>query len=378
MNAARSSNVNDTVYQQFGVDSVINAAGKMTALGGTAQSDAVARAQAAAAQSHVDIETLRRRAGELIARCTGAQSASITSGAAAGIAIAVAACITGTHLDRVLRVPNTDGLRRRVVLQAGHDINFGASVTQMIELGGGRPEIIGWANSVPKALLDAALATHPDIVAMLFVQSHHSVQEQMIPLADCIGAAHRNHVPVIVDAAAEEDLERYIELGADLVTYSGGKAIGGPTVGFIAGRHDLIEACELQQRGIARAMKVGKEQIVGLLVALEHYARRDPDAVRAHQSSLVGAMMVRLSGVSGLHIYSKPDEAGRGIERLALERSDGGDIRELVKYLAAGSPSIRTRNHHIDDGVVLIDPREIHEFQAVVITERIRKFFESA
>jgi L-seryl-tRNA(Ser) seleniumtransferase/D-glucosaminate-6-phosphate ammonia-lyase len=368
----------DTVYQQFGVDNVINAAGKMTALGGTAQSDAVARAQAAAAQSHVDIETLRRRAGELVARYTGAQAASITSGAAAGIAISAAACITGTHVDRVLRVPNTDGLRRRVLLQAGHAINFGASVTQMIELGGGRPEIIGWANSVPKALLDAALTAHADIVAMVYVQSHHSVQEQMIPLMDCIGAAHRNHVPVIVDAAAEQDLERYIELGADLVTYSGGKAIGGPTVGFIAGRHDLIEACELQQRGIARAMKVGKEQIVGLLVALEHYAHRDPAADRARQSALVGMMMVRLSGVVGLRIYSKPDEAGRGIERLALERSDGGDIRELVKHLAAGSPSIRTRNHHLDDGIVLIDPREIDEFQVPVITDRIRKFFESA
>jgi L-seryl-tRNA(Ser) seleniumtransferase/D-glucosaminate-6-phosphate ammonia-lyase len=378
MNAARSSDVTDTVYQQFGVDPVINAAGKMTALGGTAQSDAVANAQAAAAQSHVDLATLRRRAGELVAHCTGAQAASITSGAAAGIAISVAACITGTHLDRVLRVPNTDGLRRRVLLQAGHDINFGASVTQMIELGGGRAEIIGWANSVPKALLDAALSTQPDVVALLFVQSHHSVQEQMVPLVDCVAAAHRNQVPVIVDAAAEEDLERYIELGADLVTYSGGKAIGGPTVGFIAGRHDLIEACELQQRGIARAMKVGKEQIVGLLVALEHYANRDLAADRVRQSDLVGSMMTRLNGVAGLRVYGKPDEAGRGILRLALERSDGGDIGELVKYLVAGSPSIRTRNHHVDDGVVLVDPREIDELQAVVVADRIRRFFESA
>src|SRR5512147_1321697 len=158
----------------------------MTALGGTAQSDAVARAQADAARSHVDIETLRRRAGELVAHYTGAEAASITPGAAAGIAIAVAACITGTHLDRVLRVPDTDGLRRRVVLQAGHDINFGTSVRQMIQLGGGRAETIGWANSVPKTLLDDALKNHDDIVAVLFVQSHHSVQEQMISLQDCI------------------------------------------------------------------------------------------------------------------------------------------------------------------------------------------------
>ncbi len=365
------------IYRRFGLDGVINAAGKMTALGGTAQSDAVARAQADAAQSHVDLETLRRRAGELVAHYAGSEAASITSGAAAGIAVAVAACITGNHLDRVLRVPDTEGLRRRVLLQAGHDINFGASVAQMIRLGGGRPETIGWVNRVPKALLDNSLAAHDDIVAMVYVQSHHSVQEQMISLSDCIAAAHHHQIPVIVDAAAEEDLRHYIGLGADLVTYSGGKAIGGPTVGFVAGRHALIEACELQQRGIARAMKVGKEAIVGLLVALENYAVRDAAADQARQDALVGALAQRLTGIPQLNIYRKPDEAGRGIERLALERADGGDIRELVKYLAAGSPSIRTRNHHLDDGVALIDPREIDADQATVIAERVRAFFES-
>jgi hypothetical protein len=76
-------------------------------------------------------------------------------------------------------------------------------------------------------------------------------------------------------------------------------------------------------------------------------------------------------------VYRKPDEAGRGIERLALERTDGGDIRALVKYLAAGSPSIRTRNHHLDDGIALIDPREIDASQANVIADRVRAFFES-
>ena len=366
----------DDVYRRFGIDNVINAAGKMTALGGTAQSDAVAQAQADAARSHVDLETLRRRAGELVARHTGAEAGSITSGAAAGIATAVAACITGTQLDRVLRIPETDGLDRRVLLQAGHDINFGAAVTQMIRLGGGAAEIVGWVNSVPKALLERAFAA-TDLVAFVYVQSHHSVQEQMVSLEDCIAIAHRHRVPVIVDAAAEEDLRRYVALGADLVTYSGGKAIGGPTVGFIAGKRDLIDACELQQRGIGRAMKVGKEQIVGLMTALEQYADRDAAGTRARLTAIVGILASGLAGVARLHTYVKPDEAGRGIERLALERSDGGDIRELVKFLASGSPSIRTRNQHLDDGVALLDPREIDEAQARIVVERVRAFFEA-
>ena len=368
----------DTIYQTLGLDAVINAAGKMTALGGTAQSDIVARAQADAAASHVDLEALRRRAGERVAGHTGAEAASVTAGAAAGIAISVAACITGTHFEDVLRVPDTEGLRRGVLLQAGHDINFGAAVTQMIRLGGGRPELVGWVNSVPKALLDDALTNRGDIVALLYVQSHHSVQQHMIALEDCVAAAHRHGVPVIVDAAAEEDLRRYITLGADLVIYSGGKSIGGPTAGFIAGKRDLIAACELQQRGIARAMKVGKEQIVGLLVALDIYAGRDASAAAARHDRIVSALLRAIGGIAQLKTYRKPDEAGRGIERVALQRRDGGDIRELVTYLAAGSPSIRTRNHHLDDGVALIDPREIDEAQAATIIERVRAFFQSA
>jgi L-seryl-tRNA(Ser) seleniumtransferase/D-glucosaminate-6-phosphate ammonia-lyase len=366
----------DNIYRSFGIDNVINAAGKMTALGGTAQSDAVAQAQADAARGHVDLEALRRRAGELVARHTGADAASITSGAAAGIAIAVAACITGTQLDRVLRIPDADGLARRVLLQAGHDINFGASVTQMIRLGGGVPDVVGWVNSVPKTLLERAF-TASDIAAFVYVQSHHSVQEQMVSLDDCLAIARRHRVPVIVDAAAEEDLQRYIALGADLVTYSGGKAIGGPTVGFIAGKRELIDACELQQRGIARAMKVGKEQIIGLMTALERYAHRDATVDRARLMQIVGIVSSGLAGVPGLHSYKKADEAGRGIERVALERDDGGDIRELVRFLADGSPSIRTRNHHLDDGVALLDPREIDELQARIIVMRVRAFFDA-
>jgi L-seryl-tRNA(Ser) seleniumtransferase/D-glucosaminate-6-phosphate ammonia-lyase len=359
-----------SIYRRFGLEPVINAAGKMTALGGTAQSDEVAQAQAAAARAHIDIEALRKRAGELIAQHSGAQAASVTTGAAAGIAISVAACITGAVLERVVRLPDSDGWSRRVLLQAGHDVNFGAAVTQMICLGGGRAHI------VESTMLDEALRAN-DVVALLFVQSHHSAQQNIAPLDVCIAACHRRQIPVIVDAAAEEDLQRYIAAGADLVTYSGGKAFGGPTVGFIAGRRDLIEACELQQRGIARAMKVGKEQIIGLLVALERYVERDEVAEAARRNALVGQMLSGLHGVAGLKTSRKADEAGRGIDRVALERSDGGDIRELARYLAAGTPSIRLRNHHLA-GMALIDPREIDSHQAQHIVERVRAFFKAA
>jgi L-seryl-tRNA(Ser) seleniumtransferase/D-glucosaminate-6-phosphate ammonia-lyase len=361
---------NGDVYRRFGLEPVINAAGKMTALGGTAQADEIAEAQATAARKHVDIEMLRKRAGELIAQHTGASAASVTTGAAAGIAISVAACITGSDLERVVRLPDSDGWARRVLLQTGHDVNFGAAVTQMICLGGGR------AHVVAPSLLEESLRAR-DVVALLFVQSHHSAQTNIVPLDVCIAACHRRQVPVIVDAAAEEDLTHYVAAGADLVTYSGGKAFGGPTCGFIAGRRDLVDACELQQRGVARAMKVGKEQIIGLLVALERYVARDDTAEAARRDALVSQILDGLRGVTALRISRKADEARRGIDRVALERADGGDVRELAEYLAASAPSIRLRNHHLAAGIALVDPREIDSAQAQRIVERVRAFFQT-
>lgn len=366
-------------YSRFGVPTVINAAGKLTALGGTAQIRAVAEAQALAATHHVDMDTLRRRAGAILADITGAEAATVTTGAAAGVAISVAGAITGTDLARIHRLPDSDGIANRVLLQAGHAVNFGAPVEQMIRLGGGRASILGWVNSVPEALLQSELEHSDDVAAFLFVQSHHCVQERMIGLERCIELCHRSNVPVLLDAAAEEDLEKYVALGVDLVTYSGGKAFGGPTCGFIAGRRDLVEACEMQTRGIARTMKVGKESIAGLLTAIEDYVNRD-QTEHARRAVRVNACLTdalaKFSAVADASL--KPDEAGRAIERVALRAREGRfDVRDLVAFLRDGDPSVRTRNHHLDDGVVLFDPREVTLEQARAIAKRLTAFFES-
>lgn len=366
------------VYEQFGATPVINAAGKLTALGGTAQHPDVAQAQAEAAGSHVDLASLRARAGELIAERTGAEAASVTTGAAAGVVIATAAVVAGADPDRVARLPDSEGWTNRVLVQGGHWINFGAPVEQMIRLGGGRPELVGAVNNVPEELLARALADGTPVAAVMYVQSHHSVQERMVSLERCVELAHAAGVPVLVDAAAEEDLRRYVAMGCDLVAYSGGKAFGGPTVGFIAGRRDLIEACEAQTRGIARPMKVGKEQILGLLVALERYESLDEAAELERRRRVNAIVCAALDGVDAVEASIRGDEAGRPIERVAIRAANGAfDVRELVAFLESGSPSVRTRNHHLDDGMVLVDPREVSEAQAAVIAERLGAFFRA-
>lgn len=362
-------------YGNLDIAPVINAAGKMTALGGTAQATAVADAQSEAAQWHVDLAGLRSLAGSRIAEITGAEAASVTTGAAAGIAISVAAVIAGIDTFAAFRLPLTDSRPNKVLLQAGHQVNFGASVEQMIRLGGGDPQIIGSAAHVPVTALVDALGDTSEIAAFLFVQSHHAVQENMILLDQAVKLCHAAEVPVIVDAAAEDDLTRYISMGVDLVTYSGGKAIGGPTAGFIAGSEKLVEACELQTRGIARAMKVGKEQIAGLMTALETYVQRDLGAIHAKCDRVNEIILAAIAGSAELAGHIRSDEAGRSIARVAVEAADGGfDIRDLVAFLASGSPSVRTRNHHLDEGIVLFDPRELSEDQAHMIAKALSKF----
>jgi uncharacterized pyridoxal phosphate-dependent enzyme len=197
----------------------------------------------------------------------------------------------------------------------------------------------------------------------------------MIPLSRCIELCQAFQVPVIVDAAAEEDLTYYISAGADLVTYSGGKAFSGPTVGFITGRADLIESCELQFRGIARTMKVGKEQIFGLLAAMDEYQNLDKTAHRAELKSRNQKIMDEMEGLNCYSLALKPDEAGREFSRVAVSARDGNfAIRDLVHFLSIGNPSIRTRNHHIDQGLILIDPRELKEKDPQAVIDRLKDF----
>ncbi len=353
---------------------VINAAGKLTALGGSTQSEAVANAQAKAARQQVDLAALRALAGRQIAELTGAEAACVTTGAAAGITISVAALVCGSDDEKVQSLPLT-GQEHPVLLQAGHAINFGASVEQMIRLGGGIPLLLGERTSVPQDALVDALDSDIPVTAFLYVQSHHCVQENMIGLARCIELCRSRQVPVIIDAAAEEDLEYYIAAGADLVTYSGGKAFGGPTTGFIAGRSELIENCERQFQGIARTMKVGKEGIMGLLQALQEYRAMD-HGMRHRQLDRINALLLeRIEAHPHLIAEAKADEAGRSFSRIAVRLSDHeGNIRDLVRFLKNHRPSIRTRNHHLHQGYLLIDPRELSERDAVVIADCLDRY----
>lgn len=342
---------------------IINAAGHLSALGGAISphdlAEAVAEAIAAAMVRPVDVQWLKEEASKRIAEATGAEAGCVTTGAAAGIALSVAACVAGEDLGGLRALPGAGG-PAPIVLQAGHDIDFGAPVTQMVRLGGGEPVLAGERNRVTIEDLSAAL---PGARAFLFVQSHHVSAPARLSLEACVSAARGAGVPVIVDAAAEEDLRRYIAAGADLVTYSGGKALGGlSSSGFVAGSSRLVRAVRAQERGIGRAMKVGPEQILSVCIALELYQPGHGDI-----RPLLGEMAAALGNACDAKIVD--DEAGRPILRLEIRTPRAP---EIVALLREHDPPIVVRAHHAREGRFAIDPRNLLAEDVPVVIAALR------
>lgn len=368
-----------SIYQDYGVREVINACGKMTILGVSTPSPLVMDAMTQAGQGFVVMKELQETAGQRIASYTGAEAGCITHGAAAGIALSVAAVITNGDYFSMKSLPFFSGSKKEILVQKGHVINFGASIAQMIRLGGGLVKEFGEANHVTAADLKSNISS--DTAGILFVQSHHTVHKGELSLEETIAIAKHAQIPIIVDAAAEESLTRFVAAGADLVIYSGGKSIEGPTSGFIAGKKNWIEACVLQYEGIGRAMKVSKESTIGLLAALKQYQTNPPQIPMAQQESRLETIAAALVAIPGLQTKLIRDEAGREIIRLELSFQPSAlsiTVPELANLLEAGSPAIYLRKYQQENHKLHIDPRTFREDQIPRLIQTLTKTLQEA
>lgn len=361
-------------YQELGLQKIVNASGRMTALGVSTVNEETARAMCAASMSFVAISDLIDAAGKVIASHVGSEDACPTAGAAAGIAIATAACIAKNSVSITQQLPCSDGLANEVIIQKGHCINFGAPVTQMIRLGGGKVVEVGETNHTLAQNISDAVTEKT--AALIYVKSHHCVQKGMVSLEEMIAISKKMNIPLIVDAAAEEDLKTYIARGATLVIYSGAKAIEGPTSGFIAGKKELIASCKLQYFGIGRSMKIGKEGIMGLLKALDLYEAKDMIAIRKKEMEKLQYIQQQLAGIEGLKIELVKDSAGREIYRLKVTVDPEKaklNCSKLIEGLEAGDVSIRIRDHFSNLGIIEIDPRPLLDGDEVLIAEKFKE-----
>lgn len=390
------------IYDDLGLRTVINASGTLTRLGGSRMAPEVLAAMAEAAASFVPIDALQTRAGEIIAEQTGAESGYVVTGAAAGLSLGVAACVAGFDVGAMDRLPDTTGLRNEVVVQRGHrnayDHAIRAVGVRLVEVGYlGYPGAGGtYPWQIAEAITDRTAA-----VACPILNTPGTV-----PLREVCAIAHERGVPVIVDAAAElpprGNLRRFIEEGADLVVFSGGKAIGGPQAsGILAGRADLIASVALQHQdmdvrdatwsrrgllssgvlrgvphqGFGRSMKVGREEIVGLLVALQRFVAGSDEADLERMQRLLDPIEASLDGVPGIAVARHvPGNKPVPSLRVTIQGEDAAThAYAVVNRLLDGEPSIAIDQSHAEFGQLAVIPQGVTPEEAGHIANRLRQ-----
>ena len=291
------------VYERLGVRPMINAWGTITKVGGSRMHPQVLEAMTEASRSFVDIHVLQEQAGREIARLMGVEAATVTSGAAAGLAIATAACMARRDPVDILRLPDTSSMADEVLVLKAHRVLY----DQALRLAGGRLVEIGVSSFASIEQVEAAVS---DRTAMFFYAAESAGTRGSLPLADISAVMKRHHIPVVVDAAAElpptSNLTAFLATGADLVVFSGGKEIRGPqSSGLILGDAEMIGWCRANSypdHGVGRSMKVDKETIVGLVKAVELFIQRDYDAIYADWERMVGLMVEALADVPDLEV----------------------------------------------------------------------------
>ena len=389
-----------SIYQtMFGLKKAVNASGTMTYLGGSLMPPEVVEAMSEAAKDWVRLDKLLEKAGQIIAGIAGVPACFITSGCAAALTLATAACITGKDPEKMKKLPFTEDMRNEVIWQKGHYpaylSQFQAAGAKVIPVGGDQvllpvPEEVNGRKfpalrtlgCTPEAI-EAAITERT--CALVYTQAHFCVHEGLVALKQYCEIAHKHGLPVIVDASSElppaSNLGWFWKQGADITCVSGGKALHGPNdTGFLLGREDLIEAAAMQANprfGIGRGFKVSKEQIVGLVVAVQKYASTDVQARLDSEMARANYIVEALKGVE--HVKAQivfPDDTGLPVPRVWLtlhESALGMTADDVYKTLMEGDPAIYTRGHYRDIGKLLIDVQVLRPGEEKIVADRLKE-----
>ena len=368
-------------YNRLGVKRIINAASWITVYGGSIMQPAVVEAMNEASRWFIDLHELNQKAGEVIARLTGAEAGLVTAGSAAGMVLESAACIAGNDPARVWQLPDTTGMKNEIVIHRAHRVNYDHSFrvtgAQLVEIGN--------TGTTHEWELEAAINENTAAVAYVFGPRPGGA----LPMPRVVEIAHERDVPVIVDAAAmlppPENLTKFIDQGADLVSFSGGKGVLGPqSTGILAGRADLIEAAYANSapnsESIGRAAKVCKEEIAGLVTALEIFVDTDFDAVQANWRAKCAHVADHLQGIDGLTVElmeARPelDEPDSNTARAHVQMTPswtGPSLDKIGQMLEDGDPGIRVRVSQIDSSFSFI-PVNVRDGEEEIVAIRLRE-----
>lgn len=366
---AREASQGRDVIQELGVRSFINAGGTFTALTGSLMRPEAVAAMQVASRRYVRLEDLHDAVGKRIAELLDCPAALVTSGCASALSLATAACVAGKDPDRIRRLPDTQGLKNEVLVQKTHRVGYDHAIrnagVKLIEV-------------ETREQLEHAISPR---TAMMF----------FLNFADPMGKIHReefveigkkNQIPTLNDAAADvppvENLWRYTKMGFDLVGFSGGKGLRGPqSAGLLLGRKDLIEAARLNNSPngdtLCRTNKINKEEIVGMLVALEYYLKQDHAAVWKEWESRCHRITQALEVFSDVRTEISVPEIANAVPHLKITwdyRKRGVDVRSMIKKLREGTPSIEVApgaQARFSIGVWMMEPGE-----DAIVGQRIR------
>jgi D-glucosaminate-6-phosphate ammonia-lyase len=369
------------VYQKLGVQPIIHGAGTTTRYSGSRLRPETIEAMREASEAFVNIDELNAAAGAAIARMLGAEAAFVTAGAAAGLVLQAAACIAGDDPAKIVRLPDSTGMKNEIIIQRAHRFQY----DQAFRIAGGVLVEVGLARRTTPFELESAITDKTAAVAYLV--SPFTSPPGTLPFEQVCTMAHKHGVPVIVDAASvlppRDNLCKYLRQGADLVNFSGGKGIRGPqSSGMLLGRQDLIRAAMLNSspnQGVGRPSKTSKEEIVGLVTALQLFLAEDEEVEMNRYREVCGSIVEALRDIPGLRPVVEQDAVNRVIPHAVMyfEPSWQGPSGHAVQVaLAQGTPHIYVQQGAHQGGYgdeIAVDPINLQPGEEEIIAARLRQ-----
>lgn len=369
------------IYERLGVRRVIHGSGTTTRYGGSMLRPEVLETMREASRTLVNLDELNAAAGAAIARMIGAEGAFVSAGASSGLILQAAAVIAGDDPARITRLPDTTGMKNELIIQRAHRFAY----DQAYRVAGGVLVEIGLARRTQPFELETAITERT--AAVIYLISPFTRPPGILSLEQTIEIAHERGVPVIVDAASmlppRENLTKFLTMGVDLVSFSGGKGIRGPqSTGIVAGRRDLIRAVALNaspNQALARAAKTSKEEICGLVVALELFMAEDEASEMKRYRDVCTTIVEQLADISGLRCVVEQDPINRPIPHACVYFSEGwvGPSGNAVfQALAKGDPRIYVQQGGHQGGYadeIAIDPINLQPGDEVIVVKRLRE-----
>lgn len=380
--APTAAKYKDNIYTRLlGVRPHLPAHEHISRLSGSRMPPEVTRAMAEANEFFIDMNELTQAAGRHCAAALGTEAAVVTSGAFSAMLLAAAACLTGTDQEKVEALPQVTWPRRECLIQTIHRFDYDRAyrAAGMTIVEAQTREQFMNALSDKTAMIAAITAVEHQMEFGPPVpksRAHGPGPEVMLP-AELVQVGKKAGVPVLIDFASDlppnENLTKFVKMGADLVVLSGGKALRGPqSVGILAGRKDLIDAAALNafpNANIGRGMKVGKEEVIGLIVALDRYLTLDLDAIEKSWTVKAQYIADQLKGIPGLTAVVALNTAGYTDVDLSWDERVIPLTEQQVKAkLKAGDPPL------IYDGTT-VRTRCLWDGEEVLVARRLREFF---